>query len=146
IGDDKKSFEMAESAILAPLFGELNGGLLQIAGMLLELAFEALEQRDGVGSGARKADDDFVIVQAPRFASGVLHDVVAHGDLAIGHEDNFGVLAHTQDRSAVHLFALLACEHPVIIPRGDFWNHRSPRRVWVSLNFDSSCHDKENSN
>ena len=46
IGDDKKSFEVAERAIFAPFFRQFHGGLLQISGMFLELAFEALEERN----------------------------------------------------------------------------------------------------
>ena len=43
VGDDQQGFEMAKGAIFAPLFGELNGGFLQVAGMFLKLAFEAFE-------------------------------------------------------------------------------------------------------
>src|SRR5713101_2830658 len=73
VGDDQQGFEMPESAVLAPVLGQLDGGFLQIAGKLLKLAFEAFEKREGVGGGAGKARDDFVVVEAARLASGVLH-------------------------------------------------------------------------
>src|SRR6267142_1406167 len=106
---------MAQSAILPPFLGQFDGGFLEIAGKLLQLAFEAFEQRDRVGRGAREAGDDLVIVEAARLARGVLHHVIAHGHLAIGDEHDLVVLAHAQHRCAVHLRASPAVWHPTII-------------------------------
>ena len=85
---------MAERAVLAPFLGQLHGGFLQIARVFLEFAFKALEQRNGVGSRAREARDDLIVVQAPGLARRVLHDMIAHGHLAIGDEHDFVVFAH----------------------------------------------------
>src|SRR5580704_14715045 len=72
VGDDEKRFEMAKGAILAPLLGQFDRGFLQIAGMLLQLTFEALEERKGIGGGAGKVCEDFVIVETAGFPGGVL--------------------------------------------------------------------------
>jgi hypothetical protein len=49
----------------------------------------------------------------------MLHNVLAHGDLAIGDEDDFVVLPHAQNRGAVYRSALLAIGHSEIIaPEG----------------------------
>lgn len=93
---------MAESAIFAPLFSELDCRFVQIAGMFLELGFEALEECDGVGGGTGKTGDDFVAVEAARFSRGVFHDVVAHGDLTVSDEHYFIVFAHAEHGGAVH--------------------------------------------
>src|SRR5579859_2024909 len=85
--------------------------------MLLQLAFETLKKRDGVGGGARKPRYDFVVVQAAGFPRRVFHHVIAHGHLAIGDKHRFIVFAHAQHRSAVYLRALLAIWHPIIIPQ-----------------------------
>src|SRR5436305_14823550 len=85
--------------------------------MFLQLALETLEERDGVGGRAGKSSDDLVVVQAARFARGVLHYVIAHGYLTIGDEHGFVVLAHEEHRSAVHLRTMRSRLHPAIIPQ-----------------------------
>ena len=90
----EQGFEMTKGAVFAPFLGQLDSGFLEIAGMLLELGFEALEEGDGVGGGTRKTCDDFVIVEAASLAGGVLHYVIAHGHLAVSDENNFVVFAH----------------------------------------------------
>src|SRR5205085_8004639 len=95
--------------------GELDCGFLQVAGMLLKLALEALEKRNGVGSGAREAGNHFVVVEAARFSRSVLHYMIAHGDLTIGDEHDFVVLAHAEHGGAVHPRILRVLTHPAII-------------------------------
>ena len=52
----------------APVLGELDGGALQVAAVLLELGLEAREEREGVGGRAREAGQDAVVVQPPDLA------------------------------------------------------------------------------
>jgi len=40
---------MAKSAVLAPLLGQLDRGLLEIAGKLLQLAFETFKKGNRIG-------------------------------------------------------------------------------------------------
>src|SRR6267142_3165408 len=106
---------MTKGAILAPFLGQLDRGLLEIAGELLKLAFETLKKCNRIGRGARETGDDLVIVKAARLPRSVLHDVIAHGHLAIGDEHDLVVLAHAQNRGAVHLWAFPGITHPLII-------------------------------
>src|SRR6266705_1295310 len=130
---------MAKRAVLAPFLGQLDRGFLQIAGKLLELAFEAFKKRDGVGGGAREAGDDSVIEKAARLARRVLHHVFAHGHLAIGDQHDLAVLAHAQNRGAVHLRASPAVWHPnIIAPRSDSAKTPFMRSVTVAARKESS--------
>jgi hypothetical protein len=52
IGDAQHRLEPAQHAVGAPVLGQLHGGAGQVALVLLELALEALEQREGIGGGA----------------------------------------------------------------------------------------------
>ena len=45
VHDDEHRLEPAKSTVGAPVLGELDGGALEVAAMLLELGFEAREQR-----------------------------------------------------------------------------------------------------
>src|ERR1700677_311004 len=109
---------MAKGAIFAPFFCELDSALLQIPGVLLEFSFEAFEERNGIGGGACESDDHLVVVETPRFAGVVLHDVIAHGHLTIGDQHYLVVFAHAQNGCAVHLCAFFPVPHPTIIQRG----------------------------
>src|SRR5579862_5080453 len=85
--------------------------------MLLQLALEALEKRKRVGRRSREACQNLVIEHTARFPRGLLHNVLAHSDLAIRHHHDFIVLANAQNRRAVHPFASLLDWHPIIIQR-----------------------------
>src|SRR5580700_6533725 len=108
---------MPKRAILAPLLGQLHRALLQISGMFLELAFKSFEERNRVGGRAGKTGDNLVVVKPPRLPRGVLHHMIAHGHLAISDKHGLIVLAHAQNRSAMHLGASLAVMHRTIIQR-----------------------------
>src|SRR6266852_3912569 len=116
VSHDEQCFEVQQRTVFAPFLGQFHGCLLQIAGELLKFPFEAFKKRNCIGSRTGEAGDDFVIEEAPRFARGVLHNVIAHGHLAVGDEHNLIVPAHAQHCSAVHLRASLAIPHPAIIP------------------------------
>ena len=64
IGDDHHGFEAAQEAVGPPVLGEFDGGARQLAGVLLELGFEALEQGKGVGGRAGKAADHVAACRA----------------------------------------------------------------------------------
>src|SRR6267142_38060 len=105
----------SSGSMTSPFPGQLDRGFLEIAGKLLKLAFEAFKKRNCVGRGAGETGDDLVIIKAARFARGVLHDVIAHGHLAIGDEHDLVVLAYAQNCGAVHLWAFPGITHPLII-------------------------------
>src|ERR1700688_2177321 len=111
---------MAEGAVLAPFFGEFDRRFLQVAGMFLKLAFKTFEQSDSVGGRAGETGNDFIVVEPARFASGMFHDMIAHGYLAIGDEYYFAVLTHAQNRGSVHQCVSLGMRHRNIIPLTTF--------------------------
>src|SRR5258707_9866501 len=84
--------------------------------MFLELALEALEERDSVRGRACKARDDLVVKKAPGLARRVLHHVIAHGHLPVGDEYSLGLLAHKEHGRPVHQCASLSISHlPIIL-------------------------------
>src|ERR1700686_3861031 len=60
VGNDKQGFQMAKSAVLPPLLGQLDRGFLKIAGKLLQLAFEAFKKCNRIGRGAGKTSNDLI--------------------------------------------------------------------------------------
>ncbi len=67
-----KRFQPPQAAVGAPVLRELDRGARQIA-VLLQLRFEALEQRERVGGAAGEACQHFTVVQAPHLAGVALH-------------------------------------------------------------------------
>src|SRR5207302_11405584 len=62
VGNDKQGFQMAKSAVLAPFLGQLDRGILEIAGKLLKLAFEAFKKGNRIGRGAGGSGNHLVIL------------------------------------------------------------------------------------
>ena len=85
---------MAQVLIGAPLFAQLHGCPLQLSVILLEFCFEPGEQREGVGSRARKTGDDFVIVEAADLSRAGFHDRLIEGNLAIARDCDVIVSAY----------------------------------------------------
>jgi hypothetical protein len=97
VADDEQGLEVAEHAVGAPVFGQLDGGAAEVAGVLLELGLEAAEEREGVGGRAGESGEDLVLVELADFFCGVLHDGGAEGDLAVGGHDDGVAAADAED-------------------------------------------------
>ena len=97
VGDEQQSLEVAQHLVGAPVLGQLDGGAVQVAGVLLELGFEAGEEPEGVGGGTREAGENLVLIEAADLFGGVLEHVIAEGDLAIGGHDDLAVAADAND-------------------------------------------------
>ena len=93
----KQSFESAQNAVGAPVFGELNGGSGEIAGIVFELGLKALQQGKSIGCGPCKADEYFIVMHFAQLAGAVLDDRIIHGDLSVGSHYDVVVAAHQQD-------------------------------------------------
>ena len=102
VADQQQRFEAPQVAIAAPVLGELDGRASQIA-ELVELAFEALEQREGVGRAAGEAAEHLAIVERPHLARVALHDGVAESDLSVAADGDGAVAPHGQDGRAVRI-------------------------------------------
>jgi uncharacterized protein YndB with AHSA1/START domain len=96
-GDKEPRFELAEESIAAPLARQLNRRASGIAMVVLELALETFEEGESVSGGARKADEDFVVKEAPDLAGAGLHHQLAHGHLTVGAHGDYAVPAHRED-------------------------------------------------
>ena len=62
---DQHRLEPAQDAIGAPVLRQLDGRALEVAAVLLELGFEAREERERVGGRPGEPGEDPVVVEAP---------------------------------------------------------------------------------
>src|SRR5690606_12820192 len=67
----------------------------------LELALEALEQREGIGRASGKAGEDLAVVEPAHLAGIALHDGVAERDLPVAAHRNRAIAANSEDRGAM---------------------------------------------
>ena len=63
VGDEHHRLEPAQIAVGAPVLGEFDAGAHELAGILLELGFQPLEQGEGVGRRAGEAGDDLALAE-----------------------------------------------------------------------------------
>ncbi|CCB67868.1 protein of unknown function [Hyphomicrobium sp. MC1] len=101
IGDDHHGFQAAQEAVSAPVFRQFDGGTGQLAGVLLKLGLEPLEQGEGVGRRAREAANHVAFAQAADLFGIRLDDRLAEADLAVTGNYNFTALPDRQDRRGV---------------------------------------------
>ena len=94
VGDCQHGFQATQGAVGAPVFGQLDSGAHQVALMFFQLAFEAFEQGEGVGSGAGKAGQHLAVVEAANLLRVAFHHGVTQGNLAVAAHDDFAVAAH----------------------------------------------------
>ena len=104
VGHQQQRFQMAQDAVGAPLLGQFDDGARQVAVVLLELGFEAGEQREGVGGGAGETGQDLVVVEAAELAGGGFQHFLAEGDLAVAGHDDLAVAADAEDGGRADLF------------------------------------------
>ncbi len=97
ITNQQQRLEAAQIAVGAPVLRQLDRGARQIA-VFLELAFEALEQREGIGGAAGEAGQHLAVGQAPHFARVGLHDGIAERHLAVAAEHDRALAPHRQNR------------------------------------------------
>ena len=97
IGHQQQRFQVAQNAVRAPFLGQFHDAARQVAVELLQLGFEAREQREGVGRGAGETGQDLVVVEPAQLSGGRLSGLPAQGDLAVAGHHDFAVAAHTQD-------------------------------------------------
>jgi len=102
VGDDHHRLETPQIAVGAPVLGELDAGAHQLVGILLELGFQPLQQREGVGRGTGEAGDDgTLLADAADFLRIALHHGVAERHLAVAGDHHLAALADSDDGGAV---------------------------------------------
>ena len=89
VGHGQHGFQAAQHAVGAPVARELDSGTHEVTLVLFELGLEALEQRERVGSGARKPRNDRAIAQAAHFTGIGLEHHLVEGHLAIAGHDRW---------------------------------------------------------
>jgi hypothetical protein len=62
--------------------------------MFLKLAFETLEEGEGVSGGPGKTGDHLAVVQATNFLRVAFHHGIAERNLAVAAHDDFAVAAN----------------------------------------------------
>src|SRR5688572_25148018 len=97
----EEGLQPAQHAVGAPFLGQLDGGALEAAAILLDLGLELREQRHGVGGRAREPGQDLAVVEAADLARGVLHDRAPERHLAVAGDGGVAALADGEDRGAV---------------------------------------------
>ena len=120
VGDDHHGFEPAQIAVGAPVLGELDRGAGELAGILLELGLEPLEQGEGVGGGAGEAADDVALAEPAHLLGVGLDDGLADRDLAVAADDDLAALADGQDGGAVPGAGLTGCHADADTARSAF--------------------------
>ena len=75
-----------------------------MAGVLVELGLEALEQGECIGGAAGESGQDFFLIEPPDLAGGRLDDDVAEGDLAVAAEGDLVAPAYGENGGAAILF------------------------------------------
>jgi hypothetical protein len=71
--------------------------------MLVQLGFEALEQREGIGGRAGKPRQNAVMMQAPHLACALLDHDIAERDLAVAAQGDARAAAYRNDRGSVKI-------------------------------------------
>src|SRR5690554_2808776 len=104
IGDDQQRFQAAQHAVAAPVLGHFHGGAGEVAAVLLQLALEALEQRERIGGAAGEAGYHAVVEQPSYLAGVALHDGIAQCNLAVAADGDRAVAANREYGRASELF------------------------------------------
>ena len=102
VGDEHHRLEPAQVPVGAPVLGELDAGAGELAGILLELRLEALEQGEGIGRRAGEAADHLALGEAADFAGVALHHGLAEAHLPVAADDDAAALADHEDRGGMH--------------------------------------------
>jgi hypothetical protein len=65
-----------------------------VALVFFQLAFETLEEGEGVGGGTGKTGEDLAVIQATHFFRIAFHHGIAQGNLAVAAHDDFAVATY----------------------------------------------------
>ena len=104
----QQRFQVAQHAVRAPLLGQFHHRARQIAVELLQLRFEAREEREGVGRGAGEARQNLVVVEAAQLPGRRLQHLVPERHLPVAGHHDLVVAAHADHRRRAY-FLLSLC-------------------------------------
>jgi hypothetical protein len=92
VGDEHHGLEPAQVPVGAPVLGQLDAGPRELARILLELGFQALEQGEGVGGRAGKAADHRALGEPAHLLGVALDDRLAERDLPVAADHDVACL------------------------------------------------------
>ncbi len=118
IGGNQQRLESPQSPVRSPVLGQFDGCPLEIAVILLELAFEPLEQGEGVRGGACKACKDLLIVHFANLFRLVFDHCIPQGHLPVARHDHGAIFAHGKYGRSVHCIESHETSTPYILTRG----------------------------
>ena len=109
VGHGEHRLETPQDTIRPPVLGELDSRAGKVPLVLVELRFEAFEQRERIGGRARKPRQHTITVEAAHFARGRLHDDVSKRYLSVAAERDCAVSANGENRGSVKRFHICPC-------------------------------------
>ena len=68
VGHNEQRLEIAQHLVGAPILGQFDGGAIQVAGVLLQLGFEAREKRECIGGRSGETGENLVLIEAANLA------------------------------------------------------------------------------
>ncbi len=101
VGDDHHRLQAPQIAVGAPVLGEFDRGAGQLSRILLELAFQPLEQREGVRGGAGETADHVALAEFSDLFGVGFDDGLADRDLPVASDHHLAALADRQNSGAV---------------------------------------------
>ena len=101
VGHDHHRFQPPKIAVGAPILGEVHAGPDKLLGIHFELGLKPLEQREGVGGGAREARDHIALAQRADLLRVRLDDRLAQGNLAVARHDDAASLTNGKNCCAM---------------------------------------------
>src|SRR5712664_626004 len=107
VGHQHHGFKAAEIAFCPPVLGKLYGRPHQLTRILLELAFQAFEKREGIGGRASESADDVAFGEPAHLLGVGLDDSLADGDLAVAADHGSAGLTDRENRGTVPKIEIL---------------------------------------
>ena len=96
IGHGQQRLQPAQHPVAAPVLGQLDGGAREVAAILLELALEAREQREGIRRRAGEARHHAIVVQLADLAGAGLDDRLPQRHLTVAADRHLATVAHAE--------------------------------------------------
>src|SRR6266478_1845957 len=100
-------FKAAEIAICPPVLGKFYGRPHELTRILLELAFQAFEKREGIGGRASESADHVAFGEPAHLLGVGLDDSLADGDLAVAADHGSAGLTDRENRGTVPKIEIL---------------------------------------
>src|SRR5258706_6268251 len=116
VGHQHHGFKAAEIAICPPVLGKLYGRPHQLTRILLKLAFQAFEKREGIGGRAGESADHVALGEPAHLLGVGLDNSLADRDLTVAANDGSAGLTDRENRGTVPKIEILGL-HGALLDR-----------------------------